>query len=535
MCSVNMNMSIAALLVCVLAMASLKDARSQTVTTADLMQRCYNGLLIAADGMSENKDKPAFVGNNNARKHCLQTVGNSIFNKNRLQSYAMLNAASAVPTVPQPGTTTGARKLLSHRGLLTTGCTSTSYEFNWVSGPDTATGLTVKSYTDTTSAKTITVRAYRAVLPSAPNSPAIGSVWTVTSKTAANIHQKNAGGELGLGITGETNNEINKNTFMQMELPDEAKVVSVVIDSVQSGETYALYGSSEEGKPGALVAKGVGTSTSGITFTENVAGPASTSGHKYVTLTVQGQGTSPNDILLQNGLRMIVETCPPPETTPTNLCASRCGDPNYVLLPGERSSCGTFNPCDCCSVGIAFATNIALTLQERVNVSKVFDTAVRSRGWAAMSTCQADVIVGPGGLATSGGSTQCTSATQIDVVNGIVTSTSSSISTYDPTNGGPTGSLPVGTNPADTSGSTPTPVPAPTCPSPAGITGVTPYTVTCPLGVTPCCTIKFPVAVGENVVDSCSNADPNSYCDVSADATSSCLTMKGCGGCRCAT
>jgi uncharacterized repeat protein (TIGR01451 family) len=75
------------------------------------------------------------------------------------------------------------------------------------------------------------------------------------------LYGKNLGGdENGLGISGTVDNEITTTTYVQLDL---AQVIAagalnpaVMINSVQSGEAYNIYGSSSQGNLGTLIGSG---------------------------------------------------------------------------------------------------------------------------------------------------------------------------------------------------------------------------------------------------------------------------------------
>lgn len=73
------------------------------------------------------------------------------------------------------------------------------------------------------------------------------------------LYGKNDGGiERGLGIAGTTNNEIDTYNFVQLDLSNlitsGATNVKMVVNSVQSGEKYNVYGSNTLGSIGTLLA-----------------------------------------------------------------------------------------------------------------------------------------------------------------------------------------------------------------------------------------------------------------------------------------
>ena len=72
------------------------------------------------------------------------------------------------------------------------------------------------------------------------------------------LYGKNNGGiENGLGIAGTTNNEIDVNTFVQLDLSNlitsGATNPQMVVNSVQAGEKYNIYGSNTLGSIGTLL------------------------------------------------------------------------------------------------------------------------------------------------------------------------------------------------------------------------------------------------------------------------------------------
>jgi len=81
------------------------------------------------------------------------------------------------------------------------------------------------------------------------------------SGTAVNLHGKNTGGdEFGVGIDGESNEEIDTGHFIQLDLSQlEAAGVTnpqIMISSVQSGERYNIYGSNTVGSLGTKLVSG---------------------------------------------------------------------------------------------------------------------------------------------------------------------------------------------------------------------------------------------------------------------------------------
>ncbi len=82
-----------------------------------------------------------------------------------------------------------------------------------------------------------------------------------TSGGTAALYGKNAGGdENGLGINGTTDNEIDRTHFVQLDLTNliaaGATNVQILINSIQTGETYAIYGSNTLGSLGTLLYSG---------------------------------------------------------------------------------------------------------------------------------------------------------------------------------------------------------------------------------------------------------------------------------------
>ena len=117
----------------------------------------------------------------------------------------------------------------------TSGCSSTAtWDFSTPSGPlGTSQAYTVSG---------LTITAY----------------GFTNASTPAALYGKNLGGdENGLGLFGEINNEIATNNYVQLDLANliaaGAANPTMVINSVQSGEKYNIYGSSTLGSIGALL------------------------------------------------------------------------------------------------------------------------------------------------------------------------------------------------------------------------------------------------------------------------------------------
>jgi hypothetical protein len=120
----------------------------------------------------------------------------------------------------------------------TSGCSVTStWDFSAPSGPlGTAQTYTVNG---------ITITAY----------------GYTNASTPAALYGKNQGGdENGLGINGTVVNEITTSTYVQLDLANViasgARNAAIMINSVQSGEGYNLYGSSSQGTLGTLIGSG---------------------------------------------------------------------------------------------------------------------------------------------------------------------------------------------------------------------------------------------------------------------------------------
>ena len=79
------------------------------------------------------------------------------------------------------------------------------------------------------------------------------TLWGFSAaKTATDLFYKNGGGdENGLGLNdGDVDHEISGTAFIQFTA---AGITSITIGSVQSGETYQLYGSNTLGKRGTKI------------------------------------------------------------------------------------------------------------------------------------------------------------------------------------------------------------------------------------------------------------------------------------------
>ena len=75
----------------------------------------------------------------------------------------------------------------------------------------------------------------------------------------ANLYGKNSGGdETGLGMTGTSDYEIGGNDFIQLDFTDVKSqmlnpTAQLMIGSVQSGESYRIFGSNTVGVPGTML------------------------------------------------------------------------------------------------------------------------------------------------------------------------------------------------------------------------------------------------------------------------------------------
>lgn len=105
------------------------------------------------------------------------------------------------------------------------------------------------------------------------------------SDTNALLYGKNAtGGESGVGISGNSDNEIDDSSFVQLTGFNSSSI-SLSIGSTQSNQDFQVYGSNTLGSLGTLLANY--TTPGSDPFS---TGLFSTSGYTYISVTTNGTG-----------------------------------------------------------------------------------------------------------------------------------------------------------------------------------------------------------------------------------------------------
>jgi hypothetical protein len=135
---------------------------------------------------------------------------------------------------------------------------------------------------------------------------------TATGFSAAGVSNETAlfgktegGDESGLGIAAEDDHEIAGSEFIQFDISDVANLTSgsIVMGSVQSGETFEIFGSNTLGDIGTMLASG-GSTYNSVQFML----PASFANYKYL-----GVKAGNDDVLVQS-LTLNTSSVPEPAT-----------------------------------------------------------------------------------------------------------------------------------------------------------------------------------------------------------------------------
>ncbi len=177
---------------------------------------------------------------------------------------------------------------------------ASTFTWDFAPGQKSVTFGNTKTFADAQNKYNITARGYK--LPSGKTSPAPknGAEWTTTYTANNNLYGKYTSGDLeetGLGLTGSGDGEINKNTFIQLDLtalPKDTEYIDLVISSIQKGETATIWGSNTVGKPGSLLAELTGNLGTIQTYRYNL------SKGSYLSVSADPNGSGSNDILIQS-------------------------------------------------------------------------------------------------------------------------------------------------------------------------------------------------------------------------------------------
>lgn|GEM_PF-2661301 len=182
---------------------------------------------------------------------------------------------------------------------------ASTFTWNFAPGPTSTTFGSTKTFKDTQNQYSITASGYKLTSETSPDPNKVTS-WTPTFTTPNDLYGKYTGGDLkleetGLGLTGSGDGEINKNSFIQLDLTalPNAKYVDLTISSLQSGETATIWGSNSAGTPGSFVTELTGgKSTAFQTYKYDL------SKGSYLTVSADPKVKGSNDILIQSGLKV---------------------------------------------------------------------------------------------------------------------------------------------------------------------------------------------------------------------------------------
>lgn len=115
--------------------------------------------------------------------------------------------------------------------------------------------------------------------------------------TNRNLYGKNGGGaENGVGIAGNTDNEINNNTFVQLDVASLTLPYLLSIGSTQSNEGFSLYFSNTLGSLGTLSQSFANPATDPFS-TGSLSTPA---GNRYISVIANGNPSGAGNVLLDS-------------------------------------------------------------------------------------------------------------------------------------------------------------------------------------------------------------------------------------------
>ncbi len=192
---------------------------------------------------------------------------------------------------------------------------ASTFTWDFAPGQKSTTFGNTKTFADTQNKYNITARGYK--LPNGQTStiPKKGVSWTNTYTANDNLYAKYTSTdpqETGLGLVGTSDGEINKNTFIQLDLtglPKDTQYVDLVISSIQKGETATIWGSNHVGTPGSLLAELTGNLGTIQTYRYDL------SKGSYLSVSADPQYCGSNDILIQSRFTVKTPTKKVPESS----------------------------------------------------------------------------------------------------------------------------------------------------------------------------------------------------------------------------
>jgi len=215
--------------------------------------------------------------------------------------------------------------ILAPIALFAMSAMSQAADFTWnfaeAAGPVNAAH---KAFTSTTvNGVDYVLTAYGFHAPSnAPALPTNTTNWNFNNATSVNLYEKYDGansGETGLGLSGEGDHEIERNTFIQLDLVNlqhHLKDLTIFVGSLQQGEGFDIWGSNTLGTPGQFLYSSHSVHGSNSELIESYM-MADINTYRYVSVSAW---TSPNgqyasgsdDVCIKNGLSAV----PAPEPAP---------------------------------------------------------------------------------------------------------------------------------------------------------------------------------------------------------------------------
>jgi hypothetical protein len=166
---------------------------------------------------------------------------------NTVSTNGVVTGAAITGTPTTAGTSGFTIKVVDHAGTVaTSSCTGSCGTAGTALTVDTDSNLGNLGNSYIYYAGTVPLTAY-------------GFNNTTNNHTATALYAKNQGStESGLGIASDSDHEINTSTFIQLDI---SKLVAagftnaqITFNSVQSGESYSVYGSNTLGTPGTKIA-----------------------------------------------------------------------------------------------------------------------------------------------------------------------------------------------------------------------------------------------------------------------------------------
>jgi hypothetical protein len=170
--------------------------------------------------------------------------------------------------------------------LITSPAWGTTLTWNF----DSPTGNLGNSHTYTVNGVSVTAMGFSA--------PGTANATALFGKAAG-------ANERGLGIASQAEHEIGGSLFVQFDISGVLNVTSggMVIDSVEPGEAFAIFGSNTLGDPGTMLFSG-GSALSDVLFML----PSSFKNYKYISV----KGT--RNQVLANSLTLNTSSVPEPAT-----------------------------------------------------------------------------------------------------------------------------------------------------------------------------------------------------------------------------